>query len=48
MEWALLLSVLVVAVVAASYAFVPGVSKAMKDAGDAMATLYTTGDVARP
>ncbi len=48
MEWALLLSVLVVAVVAASYAYVPAVSKAMKDAGAAMATLYTSGDVAGP
>lgn len=47
-EWALLLSVLVVAVVAASYAYVPAVSKAMKDAGAAMATLYTSGDVAGP
>ena len=47
-EWALLLSVLVVAVVAASYAFVPGVAAAMERAGDAMATLYASGRVAGP
>jgi Flp pilus assembly pilin Flp len=45
-EWALMLSVLVVAIVAASYAFVPSVQRAMDSAGDQMASLYTSGNLA--
>jgi Flp pilus assembly pilin Flp len=46
-EWALMLSVLVIAIVAAAYAFVPPVQRAMDSAGAEMASLYTTGDLAR-
>ncbi len=45
-EWALMLSVLVVAIVAASYAFVPGVQRAMDSAGGQLALLYTSGNLA--
>jgi len=46
-EWALVVAVLVIGAVAAAYAFVPSVQKAMKEAGQQMATLYTSGDLAR-
>ncbi len=46
MEWALLLAVLIVAIVAAAYSFVPGVQSAMESAGEQMATLYTSGELA--
>ena len=45
-EWALLLAVLIVAIVAAAYSFVPGVQSAMESAGEQMATLYTSGELA--
>jgi len=45
-EWALMLSVLVIAIVAASYAMVPSFRKAMEGAGSQMAALYTSGDLA--
>lgn len=41
-----MISVVVIAIVAAAYAFVPGVSAAMRDAGKAMALVYTSGDLA--
>jgi Flp pilus assembly pilin Flp len=45
-EWALVVAVLVIAVVAAAYAFVPPVQSAMQGAGKQMAGLYTSGDLA--
>lgn len=46
-EWALVVAVLVVAVVAAAYVFVPGFQSAMDDAGGALSTLYASGDLAK-
>lgn len=45
-EWALVISVVLVAIVAAAYAFVPSFSTAMRDAGRSMSEVYTTGDLA--
>lgn len=45
-EWSLVIAVVVVAVVAAATAFVPGVSSAMRDAGRAMSEVYTSGSLA--
>ncbi|GDX81959.1 hypothetical protein LBMAG42_37700 [Deltaproteobacteria bacterium] len=47
-EWALVLAVLAIAVVAAGYAFVPSFQTAMDSAGDGMKTVYTSGTLPPP
>jgi Flp pilus assembly pilin Flp len=46
-EWALVVAVLCVAVVAAAYAFMPTFQDSMESAGEGMSTVYTSGDLAR-
>lgn len=45
-EWALVLAVLTIAVVAAGYAFVASFQTAMDSAADGMKTVYTSGTLA--
>lgn len=45
-EWALVVAVLVIAVVAAGYALVPSFQIAMDSAGEGMSTVYTSGTLA--
>lgn len=45
-EWALVVAVLAIAVVAAGYALVPILQVAMDSAGDGMSTVYTSGTLA--
>ncbi len=45
-EWALVVAVLVIAVVAAGYALVPSFQIAMDSAGEGMKTVYTSGTLA--
>jgi hypothetical protein len=47
-EWALGAAVLVLACVAAAYAFIPGFREEMSSAADSLSGLYTTGDLTRP
>ncbi len=47
-EWALVLAVLAIAVVAAGYAFVPSFQTAMDSAAAGMKTLYTSGSLPPP
>ncbi|MBM4393256.1 MAG: hypothetical protein FJ090_19190 [Deltaproteobacteria bacterium] len=45
-EWALVIAIICVAVVAAAYAFMPTFYDGMASAGGNMSSLYTTGDLA--
>lgn len=46
-EWALAVAVMCVAVIAAAYAFIPEFRLAMAGAREGMATVYTSGDLAK-
>ena len=46
-EWALVVSVLVIALVAAAYVFIPSFQAEMQRGGGALRGLYTSGDLAR-
>ncbi|MBM4365180.1 MAG: hypothetical protein FJ102_03120 [Deltaproteobacteria bacterium] len=45
-EWALVIAVICVAVVAAAYVFMPTFQDEMESAGENMSNLYTSGDLA--